>query len=538
MTERAQQVDGHVVARRERRHQRVRARRGEPRDPLRVHRGCPLHDGIALRVDAASARTARHLRVLPGREVDVRLAVVLDQLLQDHGARGHVDAQRQRLGGEDDLDQAAIEELFDDVAESREHPRVVCGESADHRSAPAPEAEHFEVLGRDVGDPGVDDGGDLLLLGHVGEFHAGGAELLQRALATGAGEDEHDRGQHRARAEQLDHVTAARRPPLLRFLPLVPLVAGEFPAAEVVAAAGVVGAAAAARSAAATESAIAGTAAPAAPAPAAVVITGFGAGGGVEQVAVDLGAAGLEQRVQALADEHVLAQRHRAVVGNHDFGVAAHGGQPVAEFLGVGHRRRQADELHGLVQVEDDLLPHRPALAVGEVVDFVHDHVAQAVQRRRLCVEHVAQHLGGHDDDVGVAVARHVAGEQADLFLAVHGDEVVVLLVAQRLDGRRVEALAAVGEGRADGEFADDGLAGAGGRAHQNSAPGFDGAAGAELEIIGGEAQVGDEVVQEGHVLQGVTAPPPAPPRWPAPAATRRCGRRLPGTRPRAIPCP
>ena len=265
-------------------------------------------------------------------------------------------------------------------------------------------------------------------------------------------------------------------------------MAGEFATAEVVAPAGIVGTPAAARGGAA-----------ASPAAAAVVVTGFGAGGGFEQVAVDVGAAGLEQRVQALADEHVLAQRHRAVVSDDDLGVAAHGGQPVAELLGVGHRRRQADEFHRLVEIEDDLFPHRPALAVGEVVDLVHDHVAQAVQRRRLRVEHVAQHLGGHDDDVGIAVARHVAGEQPDLLLAVDGDEVVVLLVAQRLDGRRVEALAAVGEGRADGELADDGLAGAGGRAHQNSAPGLDGAAGAELEIIGGEAQVGDEVVQKGH---------------------------------------
>ena len=47
-----------------------------------------------------------------------------------------------------------------------------------------------------------------------------------------------------------------------------------------------------------------------------------------------------------------------------------------------------------------------PAVGVLEVVDLVEHHVAQVAQRRRARVDHVAQHLGGHHHDRGVAVDR------------------------------------------------------------------------------------------------------------------------------------
>ena len=121
-----------------------------------------------------------------------------------------------------------------------------------------------------------------------------------------------------------------------------------------------------------------------------------------------------EQVEQPVADHHVLPQRHRPVLVDDDAGVAAHGDQPVAELLGVAHRRRQADQRDVLGQLEDHLLPHRAAEPVGEVVHLVHDDVAEPVQLPGPGVDHVAQHLGGHDHHLGVAVDAGVAGEQAD----------------------------------------------------------------------------------------------------------------------------
>lgn len=85
----------------------------------------------------------------------------------------------------------------------------------------------------------------------------------------------------------------------------------------------------------------------------------------------------VEERQEVVADEHVLLQRHGPDLGDDHLGVAAHGVQPIAELLGVGHGGAQGDQAHARRQVDDDLFPHGAAEAVGEVVDLVHDDVAQ-----------------------------------------------------------------------------------------------------------------------------------------------------------------
>ena len=70
-------------------------------------------------------------------------------------------------------------------------------------------------------------------------------------------------------------------------------------------------------------------------------------------------------------------------------------------------------------QVDDHLLPHRPAVGVLQEVHLVEHDEAEVVERRRAGVDHVAQHLGRHHDDRRVAVDGVVAGEQADVAGAV-----------------------------------------------------------------------------------------------------------------------
>ncbi|GAB3839526.1 hypothetical protein GCM10029963_06880 [Micromonospora andamanensis] len=154
--------------------------------------------------------------------------------------------------------------------------------------------------------------------------------------------------------------------------------------------------------------------------------------------------------------------------------------------------------------MDDDLLPHPAAEPVGQVVDLVHHHVRQALEGGRAGVEHVAQHLGGHHHHRGVAVYGVVAGEQPHLRGAVPVDQVVVLLVRQRLDRGGVEALApgAVGRFRPPGrtlqrqvygELADHRLAGPGRRADQHAAAPLQGLARLPLEVVEVEPQVSGE---------------------------------------------
>ncbi len=159
--DRADQVDGHVVGRPERRPQRVRTGGGEAGDVARVDLGRPHHDGVALDVDAAAAGPAGELRVLPRRQVDVGLAVELHQPFEHDAAGRHVDAERQRLGGEDGLDQAPHEQLLDDLLEDRQHAGVMGGEPALEPVEPLPVAEHLQVVGRDRGGAGLRDLADL-----------------------------------------------------------------------------------------------------------------------------------------------------------------------------------------------------------------------------------------------------------------------------------------------------------------------------------------------------------------------------------------
>ena len=201
-------------------------------------------------------------------------------------------------------------------------------------------------------------------------------------------------------------------------------------------------------------------------------------------------------------------------------GVAADLAHPLAELLGVADRGRQRDQPHRLGQVDDHLFPDRAAEAVGQVVHLVHDDVAEPGQGGRAGVEHVAQHLGRHDDDRGLAVDAVVAGQQADLGRAVALDQVVVLLVGQRLDRGGVEALAALLQGEVDRELADDGLAGPGGRRDEDSVARLQRPAGVELEVVElevvqtaerGERRpaLGLALTEGGSVPLGSSYPPP-----------------------------
>jgi hypothetical protein len=127
---------------------------------------------------------------------------------------------------------------------------------------------------------------------------------------------------------------------------------------------------------------------------------------------------------------------------------------------------------------------------------LIHHDVRKSIQCRRIRVEHVPKHFGGHHHDVGIAVDGLIAREQTDALGAIPGHQVVVFLVAQRLDGCGVEALSARRQREVHGEFADDRLACTGRCAHQHAMPVLQGLAGALLKVVQRKRQLRGEACE------------------------------------------
>ncbi len=422
------------------------------------------HRGAAL-VDAAPARPPGELRVLPRREQLVALPLPLREALDRHRAGRHVDAKRQRLGGEHHPDQPLGEQLLDRLLEQRQHAGVVAGDAPPQRLGQLLVAERVQVGRVERGDLEVDELADLGLLRRAGEPHPGGAALGQGLVAAGAGEDEVDRRQQPLALQQVDHVDAGRHP-----------VARADPAPAT------------------------GSLQRASPGAAAVPrpLAAAGQGGVRHRPTV---AAPHQQRVQLVAHQVVVVQRDGAALLDHHLGRAPGGLEPLAELLGVGHGRRQRRHLDVRREVDQHLLPDRTAHPVLQVVDLVHDHVAQPCQGRAALVEHVAQHLGGHHHHRRLTVDRVVAGEQPDVAGVVARHEVAELLVGEGLQRRGVEGLAAGAQGQPDGELPHHRLAGPGRRGHQGRAAAGKGEAALPLEVVQLERVAGGELLDQGGRL-------------------------------------
>ena len=124
---------------------------------------------------------------------------------------------------------------------------------------------------------------------------------------------------------------------------------------------------------------------------------------------------GVDHQMQFGIDEVVERQRHGPFVVRHQTDGAMGAADPGGDLGGIRNRRREAHELNVLRAEDDRLFPGGAALRVGQVMDLVEDDAVDIVDIPWGLQQHVAQHLGGHHEDLGVGVLGHVAGEQADL---------------------------------------------------------------------------------------------------------------------------
>ncbi len=151
---------------------------------------------MALFVEAPASRPAGQLQVLPRGQGGPSGAAVLGEALDDHRAGRHVDAQRERLGGEDHLEEAGGEALLHRLAEDRHQPGVVGGHPALEPFQPVVVAEDAEVVVAEGLHPPLGDLADGGPLGPVGQADAVAHDLAHRFVAGGPAEDEDDGREH------------------------------------------------------------------------------------------------------------------------------------------------------------------------------------------------------------------------------------------------------------------------------------------------------------------------------------------------------
>ena len=145
---------------------------------------------------------------------------------------------------------------------------------------------------------------------------------------------------------------------------------------------------------------------------------------------------------------------------------------------------------------DDRLFPGGAALRVGQVVHLIEDDTAHAPRRGGGLQEHVAQHFGGHHQDIAAGVLDDVARKQAHL-LAVLRAQVTELLVGQRLDRRGVHDLETLACGPEHPELGHHGLAGARWRGHHDAVTRRQVCDSLLLEGVEGEGIAGAELFYE-----------------------------------------
>ncbi len=334
---------------------------------------------MADRIDPSAPGPAHQLRQLAGGERREVAAVEFRKGRDDTGPGRHVDAQRQRLGGEDDLDQATLEELFDELLEVGEEAGMV------HRQ-PAPERFPIEQIAIKLGFIGILDllqasserRIDLRFLGVGGQVETVDRATCQRLAAAASRKDEVDRRQEFAAPKTVDHgeqvvlrwPSQLGEPVVGRRLRLSSLARLTWDAALLV-----------------------------------------------------------EQGIELVAHREPEPKFDWTLGHAYGGDVATLQAHPLRDFLEVADGRGEADELDVRRRLDDDLLPDGAAREVIDVVDFVEDDVADLLQPLRVLINKVAQDLRRHDDDWSAGVDGVLAGDEADVTLAMEPHVVAVFLV-------------------------------------------------------------------------------------------------------------
>ena len=141
----SQALESHRAARREAGRQRFRSRL----QPLgHIGDGPPEHH-MALEVQAPAACPAGHLQQLGAIQQPQAVTVALALAVDEHAAGGHVDAHGQGLGGEQELQQAALEEELHEGLVKQQmawHGTIIKAWERERHLKPGPLGRHLPCM--------------------------------------------------------------------------------------------------------------------------------------------------------------------------------------------------------------------------------------------------------------------------------------------------------------------------------------------------------------------------------------------------------
>mmetsp|Transcript_14564 Transcript_14564/g.35518 ORF Transcript_14564/g.35518 Transcript_14564/m.35518 type:complete len:278 (+) Transcript_14564:2129-2962(+) len=160
----------------------------------------------------------------------------------------------------------------------------------------------------------------------------------------------------------------------------------------------------------------------------------------------------------SVAWKHVMHEWHRPILCRDDVArLFLNVRDPIGELVRIGECCAEKHEPDFSREHNDRLLPHHPSGFVSHVVHFIKHYVFRLPQHFASSVKHIAQDFGREDDDGRVWRDAHVSSQQPDVPELLF--ELLVLLVRQGFDWRRVQRPAVLSLGHRDGILCDGGLA-------------------------------------------------------------------------------
>ena len=130
-------------------------------------------------------------------------------------------------------------------------------------------------------------------------------------------------------------------------------------------------------------------------------------------------------------------------------------------------------------------------------MNFIHHYRAEILQRCRICVEHVSQYFGSHDQHICFRVDIGIAGEKAYPILTKTFYKLLKLLIREGFNRRCVETFLSLSKCAEGGKFTYNCLSRASGSGDKDALAIFNGLAGFDLEFIETKIELLDKFNRE-----------------------------------------